>query len=69
MRTAVANTIAIADGAAREMLGLEDIPDRSLAAVGAWIESALEKYSLRKVQVPDLQETHEYLLAQKSGIF
>ena len=39
MRTAVANAIAIADehGAAREMLELEDIPDRSLAAVGAWI--------------------------------
>ena len=71
MRTAVANAIAIADGhgAAREMLELEDIPDRSLAAVGAWIESALKKYSLRKIQVPDWQETHEYLLARKSGIF
>ena len=67
MRTAVANAIAIADGhgAAREVLELEDIPDRSLSAVGG----ALKKHSLRKIQVPDWQETHEYLLAQKFGIF
>ena len=71
MRTAVANAIVIAagHGAAREMLELEDIPNQSLAAVGAWIESALKKYYLRKLQVPDWQETHEYLLAQKSGFF
>ena len=56
----MANAIGIADGhgSAREMLELEYIPDRSLAAVGAWIESALEKYSLRKIQVPNLQDTH-----------
>ena len=70
LRMAVANAIAIADGhgATGEMLELEDIPDRSWAAEGARIRSASQKYSLRKIQGPDWQETHEYLLAQKSGI-
>ena len=44
IRTAVTNAIAIADGdgAAGGMLELENMPDRSLAAVGAWMESALK---------------------------
>ena len=73
MRTEVANAISIADGhgAAGEMLELEYIPDQSLAAVGAWVHGlrVLGKYSLWKIQVPGWQETHDYLLAQKSGMF